>query len=43
MLMHADNGGVDHLDGRIMSGGECIDNIPGLALGTKQISTYNPL
>jgi hypothetical protein len=24
VLMHADNGGVDHLDSRIMSRGECI-------------------
>jgi hypothetical protein len=24
MLMHADNGGVDHLDGHIMGGGKCI-------------------
>jgi len=24
MLMHADNGGVDHLDSRIMGYGECI-------------------
>jgi hypothetical protein len=24
MLMHADNGGVDHLDSRIMGGGKCI-------------------
>jgi hypothetical protein len=22
--MHADNGGVDHLDSRIMGGGKCI-------------------
>jgi hypothetical protein len=24
MLMHTDNGGVDHLDSRIMGYGECI-------------------
>src|SRR6478752_456412 len=24
MLMHADNGGIDHLDGGIVSGGKCV-------------------
>ena len=24
MLMHADNGGVDHLDGGIMGSGKCV-------------------
>jgi hypothetical protein len=24
MLMHADDGGVDHLNGHIMGGGKCI-------------------
>jgi hypothetical protein len=24
MLMHTDNGGVDHLDSRIMGSGKCI-------------------
>ena len=26
MLMHADNGGVDHLDGGIVGYGKCVDD-----------------
>ena len=26
MLMHADNGGVDHLDSRIVGYGKCVDD-----------------
>ncbi|OKO91298.1 hypothetical protein AC629_02730 [Bradyrhizobium sp. NAS80.1] len=26
MLMHADNGGIDHLDSGIMGAGKCVDD-----------------
>jgi hypothetical protein len=33
MLMHTDNGGVDHLNSRIMGGGKCIyDTAPDIGM-----------
>jgi hypothetical protein len=35
MLMHADNRGVDHLDSRILGGGQCIDDTTQNAVSKK--------
>jgi hypothetical protein len=37
MLMHTDNGGVDHLDSRIMGGGECIYDTACMGLSLSRV------